>query len=242
MVLHLMEYLVNINSNEKSWAKRIQKMFASIAPFYVYMNHMITFGNDKKWRKEAIQYAHLPEHGHVLDLGTGTGDVAYQINKEHPFCHTIAADFTIEMIKESQQKLQTNIHWCAADALNLPFENSTFDAVISGFLLRNVFALSTSLNEQWRILKPGGWFVSLDTTPPTKNIYAYLTNLYITVVVPYLGKLITGNINAYSYLSSSTRHFINAESLASDLKSIGFNRVGFKRIMLGTVAIHWGQK
>ena len=126
--------------------------------------------------------------------------------------------------------------------LHLPFPDESFDAVVSGFLLRNVIDLPLSLSEQYRVLKPGGWIVSLDTTPPPDSPLAPLIRIHLHTVIPTLGRLLTGQEEAYVYLPDSTEGFLEPEQLAARLFSTGFRQVAFRRLMFGTVAIHWGQK
>jgi demethylmenaquinone methyltransferase/2-methoxy-6-polyprenyl-1,4-benzoquinol methylase len=134
------------------------------------------------------------------------------------------------------------IHWAGADALELPFPADTFDAVVSGFLLRNVSDIRASLREQHRVLKPSGRIVCLDTTRPPTNMLSPLIDFHLHRVIPALGGFISGDPDAYRYLPDSTEAFLSAEQLAARLLSAGFHQVGFLRTMLSTVAIHWGTK
>jgi demethylmenaquinone methyltransferase/2-methoxy-6-polyprenyl-1,4-benzoquinol methylase len=134
------------------------------------------------------------------------------------------------------------LSWAGADALCLPFSSETFEAVVSGFLLRNVTDLEHSLAEQLRVLAPGGQMVTLDTTRPPESVLRPLIDFHLHVIIPNLGKLITGEAEAYTYLPETTQAFLDAEELAAYMESAGFQAVGFKRLMLGTIAIHWGQK
>ncbi|MFN2167478.1 MAG: class I SAM-dependent methyltransferase, partial [Anaerolineae bacterium] len=140
----------------------------------------MTFGQDYFWRREVIRRAGLPSQGgRLLDLGAGTGDLGRQALRRHPDTLAVEADFTLEMMRAGQARQAARaapsaasgaLSWSAADALNLPFPAASFDAVVSGFLLRNVIDLPRALAEQYRILKPGGRIVCLDTTQPQKNL------------------------------------------------------------------------
>ena len=129
-----------------------------------------------------------------------------------------------------------------ADALNLPFGDLQFDALVSGFLVRNVSDLDQALAEMERVLKPGGRLVVLDTTRPRKNILLPLIRFYLRVIIPLLGTLVTGDREAYRYLPASTEGFLSAEELAEKLRIAGFIEVGYQRLMLGTAAIHYGNR
>jgi demethylmenaquinone methyltransferase/2-methoxy-6-polyprenyl-1,4-benzoquinol methylase len=124
----------------------------------------------------------------------------------------------------------------------LPFPDQSFHAVVSGFLLRNVADLQGALQEQRRVLKPGGRLVALDTTRPRPGPFSPLVQLHLHAVIPALGWLITGQRAAYTYLPNSTEGFLRAEELVARLAAAGFRQVVFRRLMLGTIAIHWGVK
>jgi len=155
----------------------------------------------------------------------------------------VAADFTLEMMRVGKSRPNfPSLDWSAADALYLPFLTETFDAVISGFLLRNVVDVPQALSEQYRVLKPGGRIVVLDTTQPTRNLLSPLINFHLHVIIPFLGRIIAGASEAYTYLPESTEAFLQAEQLAAFFSQAGFKEVGYRRLMFGTVAIHWGRK
>jgi demethylmenaquinone methyltransferase/2-methoxy-6-polyprenyl-1,4-benzoquinol methylase len=155
----------------------------------------------------------------------------------------VGGDFTPEMMRvgrgrEGSQRVQ----WLRTDALDLPFPEASFDAVISGYLLRNVSDVRRALMEQCRVLKPGGTLVCLDTTPLPGDIWHLPARLYLRVIIPIIGGVIAGEGEAYSYLPESTRCFMSAEELAECMLSAGFREVRFRRFMGGTMAIHWGSK
>jgi demethylmenaquinone methyltransferase/2-methoxy-6-polyprenyl-1,4-benzoquinol methylase len=218
-------------------------MFTRIAPRYDLMNRLITAGQDVRWRREVIRLAALPSQGKILDLGAGTGDLALESIRQHPDCLSIAADFTIEMMRVGLKRTENEgLNWSAADALELPFDDETFNAVVSGFLLRNVVDIHKALVEQIRVLKPGGMMVALDTTRPRPNLLSPLIRFHMKKVIPTLGKLITRDGPAYTYLPETSQNFLLAEQLAANMVAVGYRDVGFRRLMFGTVAIHWGIK
>ena len=135
-----------------------------------------------------------------------------------------------------------SLPWTAADALRLPYKNATFNAVISGFLIRNVTDVDLALQEQHRTLKSGGRIVILDTTRPKKNILSPLIWVHMHFMIPLLGRLISGTGDAYRYLPDSTEGFLTAEELAGRMIATGFKKVEFKRLMFGTIALHHGEK
>lgn len=231
----------NIQDIER--ARLVQEMFTRIAPRYDLMNRLMTFGQDVVWRRQVIQRARLRPGCWLLDLGAGTGDLAGEALRQCPQAHIVAADFTVQMMTFGQSRYEPEyLRWAAADAQLLPFPDQVFDAVVSGFLLRNVTDLSVSISEQYRVLKPGGRIVALDTSPPPVNVLAPLIRIHLHHVIPTLGRLVAGQADAYHYLPETTEGFLEPERLAGRMIAAGFRRVGFLRLMLGTIAIHWGVK
>jgi demethylmenaquinone methyltransferase/2-methoxy-6-polyprenyl-1,4-benzoquinol methylase len=218
-------------------------MFSRIASRYDLMNRLMTAGQDGRWRREVIRRAALPPGGLLLDLGAGTGDLSFEALRQRPDCLPVASDFTLPMMRMGQGRPEGGrLDWTAADALQLPFPDGCFDAVVSGFLLRNVYDINRALGEQFRVLRPGGWMVALDTTRPAQNLLTPAVEFHLNKVIPALGGLVAGDPEAYRYLPESTAGFLTAEQLAARLLAAGFQAVGFRRLMLGTVAIHWGEK
>lgn len=233
--------MANLSGSER--ARYVHKMFSHLASHYDLMNRIMTFYQDIRWRQEVIQRSDLPHDGVLLDLGAGTGDLAIEAYRKHPDWQCVAVDFNLEMMKAGRGDNDgASLDWVASDALYLPFEAETFSASVSGFLMRNVGNIDHTLREQFRVLKPDGKIVVLDTTRPARNLLSPLVNFYLRKVIPALGFLITKDKEAYAYLSKSTEHFLSAEQLATRLVLVGFRSVGFRRLMFGTIAIHWGIK
>ena len=224
----------------KERATYVQGMFTKIARRYDLMNRLMTGGQDVRWRKRVIELARLRSNSSLLDLGTGTGDLAREAVAQFPQARVIAADFTLEMMRVGKQN--GTLNFSTADALQLPFHDSSFDAVVSGFLMRNVIDLQKAIQEQYRILNKGGRIVILDTTRPKKNLLSPFIWLHMHVVIPTLGGLLTGVKDAYQYLPETTEGFVTAEAMASRMAAAGFKKINFQKYMFGTIAIHWGEK
>ncbi len=232
--------------NAKNPEERIQlvrSMFARIASRYDLLNRLMTFGRDRAWRKEAIRKLEVKPAQRILDAGSGTGDIALEIKHLEATTRVVAADLTIEMIKVGRARPGgMDVDWVVADAQNLPFPTSTFSSVISGYLLRNVPDVGIALAEQYRVTTRNARFVSLDTTPPQRNIFLPFIRFHLKVIIPTLGRMIAGDSAAYTYLPETTTHFLSAEALAQKIGEAGFQVEGFVRRMFGSMAIHWAKK
>jgi demethylmenaquinone methyltransferase/2-methoxy-6-polyprenyl-1,4-benzoquinol methylase len=224
-------------------ARYVQGMFARIAGRYDLMNRLMTGGQDIRWRRFVIQQARLPTNGRLLDIATGTGDIAQEGLDQHPGIQAVGGDFTIEMMQVGRQNPRRQaIQWTTADTLHLPFPDNTFDAVTSGFLMRNVIDVPGAFREQMRVTVPGGWIVVLESSPPKKNLLRPFIRAHLNYVIPTLGRLISGNGDAYRYLPDSTQQFKTPELLADIMQETGLAHVTYKMFMFGTIAIHAGQK
>ena len=224
-------------------AQYVQAMFARIAGRYDLMNRLMTGGQDLTWRRFVIEQARLPVNGRLLDIATGTGDIALEGQKQVPGLQAVGGDFTIEMMQAGKQiPARQRIQWVGSDTLALPFPSNYFDAVTSGFLMRNVIDVRGAFREQLRVTKPGGRVVVLESSPPKQNVLRPFIQFHLTYVIPTLGKLIAGESDAYTYLPDSTKQFQTPESLATIMWEEGYTNVYYKLFMFGTVAVHVGQK
>ena len=224
-------------------ARYVQKMFARIARRYDLMNRLMTAGQDVRWRRRVIQLAQLPDNGRLLDIATGTGDIAREGLEQHPGIAAVGGDFTVEMMQVGKMDpSRQSIQWTAADTLALPFPDRVFDAVTSGFLMRNVIDVPLAFREQVRVLRPGGRIVVLESSPPKENALRPFIRLHLNYIIPNMGGLITGDKDAYRYLPDSTQQFQDPDSLADIMRAAGLNNVFYELFMFGTIAIHVGHK
>lgn len=221
----------------------VQKMFDAIAGRYDMMNRVMTLGQDQKWRKFVVKKTDVSRGGWVLDLATGTGDIAALMLEQWDGVKPVGADFSIGMLEEARKRFgEKSIAWQSCDANRLPFFDGIFEAVTFGYLLRNVDDSLRVLREVHRVMKPGGRVVCLDTTPPERNLLYPFLRFYFRFCIPILGRMIANDESAYAYLTCSTMEFHRADELAELFYEAGFSRVGFKKFMFGTIAIHWGEK
>jgi demethylmenaquinone methyltransferase/2-methoxy-6-polyprenyl-1,4-benzoquinol methylase len=218
-------------------------MFARIAPTYDLMNRIMTGGQDRRWRDTVLDLCDLPVQGRLLDVGTGTGDIAAAARRRLPHLEVVGTDFTYEMMAAGQgQPLRRDLPFVQGDTLALPFADNSFDAVVSGFLIRNVVDRKAALAEHARVTKAGGRVVCLETTPPANSPLGPLFQLYFFHLVPLLGGLISGDVEAYRYLPHSTVAFPMPEEMRHLMEQAGLRNVFYREFMFGTVAIHVGTK
>lgn len=221
----------------------VNRMFARIANTYDLMNRLMSMGQDQRWRRELLDYCHLPPHGTLLDVGTGTGDIAYEAMRRFPGVQAYGTDFTYEMMAAGVGKLPGRVlPFAQGDTFALPYPDHTFDAVVSGFMIRNVVDRAAAFREQARVTKPGGRVVCLEITPPTNSVLGPLFSLYFFRFVPVLGGIISGDRQAYSYLPHSTVDFPEPRVLQHLMEQGGLQNVVYVERMLGAVAIHVGTK
>jgi demethylmenaquinone methyltransferase / 2-methoxy-6-polyprenyl-1,4-benzoquinol methylase len=211
----------------------VAAMFARIAGRYDLMNTVMTLGLDAGWRRAVAGSVGAPTT--VLDVGTGTARLAQALTEAHPAATVVGVDFSEPMLRASAAPRTTPL--AAADTLMLPFQDDSFDAVTSAFLVRNLADVRAGIAEQARVLRSGGSLVVLDTTPGPRNWLRPLARLYFDRAVPLLGRLIAGDPDAYTYLPASSAAFLEPEDLAQVLRAHGLQNPTVRRLALGCVAL-----
>jgi demethylmenaquinone methyltransferase / 2-methoxy-6-polyprenyl-1,4-benzoquinol methylase len=219
-------------------ARQVQTMFGRIVGRYDVMNRLMSFGMDRAWRRAAARSAR-PSGARVLDLGSGTGDLSREL-VHGGAAQVVGGDFTRDMVAVAARRYagQRAHAWTVADVLHLPFADATFDAVTSGFLLRNVVDLPVGIAEMARVLKPGGRLVCLDMTHVPDGPFAAPYRFYFHRVMPQVAGVLSGDRAAYRYLSNSLTGYPDAEGLARMLRDAGLRDVAFRRLGFGSVALH----
>jgi demethylmenaquinone methyltransferase / 2-methoxy-6-polyprenyl-1,4-benzoquinol methylase len=221
----------------------VAAMFGRIAGRYDLMNTLMTGGQDRAWRRLVAREVLSVQHTQsgplrVLDVGTGTGKLARAVLDAAPMARVIGVDFTYAMLHMAPPDLNL----ASADALRLPFADNQFDAVISGFVMRNLADVAQGVDEQVRVLRDGGRLVILETTPGPPGVLRPLFKLYFRRCVPILGQLIAGDASAYAYLPASTLAFLEPARLAEVLSEHGLQEVNVRRLALGSVAVTSARK
>jgi demethylmenaquinone methyltransferase/2-methoxy-6-polyprenyl-1,4-benzoquinol methylase len=221
---------------------QIQRMFGRIVSRYDVINHVMTGGMDTGWRRLTARLVQ-PAGADALDVGAGTGELVRQLLRAGAHS-VIAADFSRAMLDVGRRKLgqRRRLHWLVADALRLPFPDNSFDCVTSAFLLRNLVDLPAGFREMVRILRPGGRLACLDITHPGSGPIGAAYRLYFQRLLPPLAGTLSGDRQAYDYLRNSLAGFPNAEGLSRLLSQAGLQDVRYRKLGLGTVAVHWGRR
>jgi demethylmenaquinone methyltransferase/2-methoxy-6-polyprenyl-1,4-benzoquinol methylase len=226
--------------------RTIRTLFTRIAPSYDRINRLLSLGQDQNWRKHALACAQVPPNGKLLDIATGTGDVALLATDQLPDAQIVGADLTLAMLdvarEKAQKKAARQIHWLNGDGLALAFPNNTFDAVISVFMMRNVPDVVRAFTEQVRVTRSGGKVVCLEMTWPRRFPMTWFFWLYFFGVAPLLGQLIAKNRAAYTYLPQSVKQFPAPAAIARVMETAGLREVSWELKMMGTVAIFVGTK
>jgi len=232
---------MNFSSDSSRQGNAVRRMFSEIAEHYDLINRLMTLGQDRVWRQCVIRTAGLPRNGILLDAGTGTGSIALDALNHAIELRVIGADFTTEMMAVGRQRVNgSRITWVAANALYLPFEDACFDAVTSGYLVRNVSDTCHAFQEQARVVKPGGRVVCLETSPPPQGLLRPVLLFFLNRVIPLLGQVVSGNRSAYTYLPQTTQHFFTPRKVSAIMRSAGLKNVRYQPFMFGTIAVHVG--
>jgi len=221
----------------------VAEMFDRIADRYDLMNLVMTWGQEPRFIRDTIDAVQLGPAPKVLDVATGTGDLAFEAANQRYGAEIHGLDISTEMLEVARRRPGgENITWRTGDAMALPYDDETFDAVTHGYLLRNVSDIATTLAEQYRVLKPGGMMSCLEMSPAPRNVIKPFSTAYIKYVVPQVAKAITGTPDAYEYLSRTSRAFHTADRIEAMMQEAGFVATGYRSYMFGTMAIHWAQK
>jgi demethylmenaquinone methyltransferase / 2-methoxy-6-polyprenyl-1,4-benzoquinol methylase len=221
----------------------IHDLFTRIARHYDFVNRVISLGQDRRWRRSALDAVELTSDTRILDVATGTGDLALMAKHRVPAAEVVGADLTLAMLRRAQAKAgHIGVPWVLSDGLALSFADDSFDVVTSAFMMRNVPDIGQALREQVRVLRPGGSLVCLEITWPHTFPMNGLFTLYFSGLTPLLGMMMTGDRAAYAYLPRSVKRFLDPGALAREMRRAGLREVSWTSKMVGTVALHTGVK
>ena len=226
-----------------TFSLQTREMFASIAPRYDFLNCLLSLGQDKNWRKRAIDLLDPVKNDRILDVATGTCDMIIEIAKRKLSTYIFGIDFCQNMLtlgktKVSQKNFNNKISFQIGSGECLPFANDFFDSIICSFGVRNFANIQMGLEEFYRVLKPGGKIVILEFSEPQNKILNIIYVFYFHFILPKIGNLVSGHSNAYSYLPESVANFPNQKEFIEWIRKIGFKKASFIELTFGIVSIH----
>lgn len=238
--------VVPYKEEQASKKEQVAKMFDNISQKYDFLNHFLSLGIDKGWRKKAIKMLQPLRPKQLLDVATGTGDFAIEALKLNPDKIT-GIDISNGMLDMGRKKMKARgfsdkIELLSGDSENIPFANGFFDAVTVAFGVRNFENLEKGLQEINRVLKPGGMIVVLEFSKPQKFPFKTLYNFYFKFVLPKVGRLISKDKAAYTYLPESVAAFPDGEHFLNVLRKAGFNQTKCRSLTFGISSIYTGVK
>lgn len=221
---------------------QIKDMFNDIASRYDYLNQMMTLNMDKKWRETVFDLAMQDSPSKIIDIATGTGDIALSFAKEN--VDVVGVDNASKMLEIAIKKGSSmqNIKFQLEDAEQMSFEDNIFDVATVSFGVRNFENLFQGLSEIKRTLKPGKKIIILETAIPTFILFRFGYSMYTKIIVPILGKIIAKNQKAYQYLSTSAEHFPHGKDFQLILEKVGFENIEIRYLSLGIVNIYCATK
>jgi len=225
----------------------VRAMFSAIAFRYDLINTLLTLGRDGGWRRFVASQAAAAPDGRVLDVATGTGELARHLSRMNRRGTVVALDFCEPMLREAGAKMNTSsragaVEFVLGDALHLPFRDETFDCVTIGFALRNVSDILAAFSEIARVLRPGGRAVSLEIVRPSSRIARSLHGLVLRRMAPVVGGLVSGSGEAYRYLPSSVEQAPSADEVKAVMERAGLHSIVIRRLSLGMATVHMATK
>jgi demethylmenaquinone methyltransferase / 2-methoxy-6-polyprenyl-1,4-benzoquinol methylase len=233
-------------SAEKSKKEEVAEMFNNISHRYDFLNHFLSLGIDKLWRKKAVRLLKHTQPKMMLDIATGTGDFALECLKLHPN-KVVGLDISSGMLEKGREKMvkrkvDHKIEMLLGDSENIPFDDATFDAITVGFGVRNFENLEKGLGEMKRVLKPGGTAAILEFSKPKAFPVKQLFGFYSRYLIPFFGKLISKDKAAYQYLPESVEAFPEGQHFMDILTSVGYQNVRSHLVSGGIATIYLGDK
>ncbi len=231
--------------SEENKKTQVKKMFNTIAHRYDFLNILLSFGIDRIWRRKAVRIIAQEKPVSILDVATGTGDLAILLHKRTKAQEITGIDISENMLEQAKKKvhsLHLPIQFQVGDAEALEFPENSFDAITVGFGVRNFQDLQQGINELFRVLKPGGQLLVLEFSKPKKAPVKQLYNIYSHTLLPLLGRLGSGHKNAYSYLPNSINAFPDGEQFIQYLKTAGFTSTNQKLLSSGIASIYLAKK
>jgi demethylmenaquinone methyltransferase/2-methoxy-6-polyprenyl-1,4-benzoquinol methylase len=225
---------------ERSDTRLMRQMFGVIAPKYDFITRVFSYGMDRRWKRQGVAMAAMPERPVVLDLACGTGDFSKLVTERSPKALTIAADLTHGMLQLARSSgVQDAV---CADAMTLPFSDGAFDCVFIGYGLRNFPRLEKAVAEIERVTRPGGLLVSLDFFLPRNPVLRQIYLGYLFMNGVFWGTVLHGKPRIYTYIPDSLRSFVSIDDFSSILRRAGYGKVDARGFLFGGIALHRAAK
>ncbi len=233
-------------NSSKNKKKQVAEMFDNISPKYDLLNHLLSLNIDKYWRKKAIKEARKYAPSSILDIATGTADFAIAASKINGAKITgidiSEGMLAVGRVKVKKKKLDGFIELKYADSENLPFQNDIYDLAMAGFGVRNFETIGTGLKEVYRVLKKDGAFIVLEFSKPRRSFFKPLFYFYFKVVLPFIGKIISRDNSAYTYLPDSVDVFPSGSAFLEIMEEAGFKNTRMIPLTFGVATIYIGEK
>ncbi len=234
---------INPYDDSRCKTEQVQEMFDSIAPAYDFMNRAMTFGIDKLWRAKAVKMIAKQSPKTILDVATGTGDLAIKLTKTLNLDKVIGIDLSEGMIAVGNKKvkdsdLRDKIELIQGDCLSLPFDKDTFDCITVAYGVRNFEHLDIGYKEMLRVLKKGGMLCVIELSTPTSPIVRPLYKFYTRYIIPFVGRLVSKDVRAYSYLPESIAAVPQGEEMLALMSNAGFYECKYRPLTFGTCTIY----
>ena len=241
------------SGDQREKGAQVREMFDRIAPAYDFMNRMMTFGVDKRWRRKAVRLvANSPQvtqqsEPRILDIATGTGDLAIALSRAIPKAHITGIDLSEGMLEIGRRKvtehgLANRIELLCADCLEMPFPDNTFDCITVAYGVRNFQCLADGYREMARVLRPGGLLCVIELSTPSSSLIRPFYNFYTKYIIPAAGRMVSHDVSAYAYLPQSIAAVPQGERMVELIEESGLDKGTSRPLTFGVCSIYTANK